>query len=174
MNRLNTGHVIISVAAILLMGTLIFVFLGQNKTEPTLSTDPVFQEKALEIVGLEVGQKNAIGREIYAIHTELNLAVGYGATPTKDNATSLRTKANMLKALMEENITYEPLAEDLDELIYLLTNSVADDRNSGWIKAHRIAHDLDYFLFNPRQKPGVPFGVSKTLPALADEAASGH
>lgn len=172
MKRLIIAQIII-LSFITLVGTGIIVFLLRDSTGSNPITSPVFKREAFEIMGLDEEQKDILRREVISIHMELNLAVGFGATPTEQIANSLRSKARYLEITIDQMIDFEPLDEDLQELIVLINNAVVNDRNS-WIRAHRIAHDLDYYLFNPRQQPGNPFGVTRTLPAIAKEISRGN
>ncbi|QNO15810.1 hypothetical protein HYG86_14070 [Alkalicella caledoniensis] len=166
---------------ILIIGlTAIIVLLalgGQSKeTGPDFTRDDELRAAIIGYIELQYsGNWHEFAELVTSIHTILNDTLGWQGIP---NITVLNKVSKLIDDLepLIDNIGYEPLAEDLNELVAIVRRLPAKERTQSWLDAHRIIHDLDYFVINPDRPAQVRdyWGVTKTIPALRESSGGQH
>ncbi|MFU0824512.1 hypothetical protein [Clostridium sp.] len=94
-------------------------------------------------------------------HSFLNTIVGWNGSPDEDEYMECSKVADLILE-RDKIIDYMPLKNDLNELAKDLRIGSEKRDKTYIIKAHRIAHDLDYHFYKTNPY-GIIFGVTETL-----------
>ncbi|QGU96719.1 hypothetical protein GOM49_17955 [Clostridium bovifaecis] len=98
---------------------------------------------------------------ISEVHSFLNSIVGWDSSPDIKEYIRCNEMSNLVLG-KSKIVDYEPLRRDLNELVRNLKIGAERQDETYIIKAHRIAHDLDYHFYNENLSDTV-FGVTETL-----------
>jgi len=168
-NKLEFKDYLISLTiATILSGILVYkalnIFSQPKRTLNTNISSSIIinnKERAKKYSFESLGNCREAKEIVGDIHSFLNTIVGWNSSPTEGAYVECSKIADLIVE-KDKIINYIPLKNDLDELAKNLKLG-ADKRNKTYIiKAHRIAHDLDYHFYknNPY---GIIFGATETL-----------
>ncbi|WP_353894040.1 hypothetical protein PRVXH_000815 [Proteinivorax hydrogeniformans] len=136
----------------------------------------LFQSDYIQARELALNEKSrdniaTMSNYIAAIHDEINQIVGYGnyeiyednkAAVWNDLNEEMNEKLTVPIKKLKEKSDYKSMQTDLETAKKLLTYATKKRDVQGLIDAHRIIHDLDYFVFQGRTNKKY-FAVTKTL-----------
>lgn len=118
------------------------------------------------------GDWDELSSLIKSVHNILNNALGYGKIPEERNLTALNNFIKQLDPLLS-NINFDPLKQDLEDLVTIVLSLEPDKRNSDWLNAHRIIHDLDSFVINATETSQSKdfWGATRTVTELSKKVS---
>ena len=158
-------HAMFKIWFLALVLTFAFIQLGcQGNQPPEIDKEEAHQELEVDRETLE---------PIAEMHQDMNSAVGWDSLPSEPDIKKVfNYQVPNLKELKEE-IDHPKLEKDLERLLdYLIkggeiaragNRQAREEAREYWVKAHRIAHDLDWKLLGNRPSDGSYWGYSKYL-----------
>ncbi|WP_078429071.1 hypothetical protein [Alkalihalobacterium alkalinitrilicum] len=160
MTRKTLGYGGIAVVLLIFIGALTGVIYQQSK-DSTVQVNEESEEIIPSIEGVEevsneeeknenidVSEIEEVKQVISSSHKTLNVAVGWQGhqnfswTNRQEELKSLLAKTNSIL----ENVSESSLEQDIMNVVACIEKAINDHDVEGVILAHRIMHDLDYYL----------------------------
>ncbi len=164
MNRTLLMYGIVAVVLISVVVTTFNIFVnpeGEMVTEEQqviTTSNVVITENDEE---LQIEETTSVKKEISRLHSLLNQTVGWNGYRTfnwesgEDSIATMQQKVDVIKANTEDVNLKQDMAHMMASIMIGVENKDAD----GLIYAHRIIHDLDYFV-NGANSDGVIYNVT--------------
>ncbi|OLO27574.1 hypothetical protein BTR23_19865 [Alkalihalophilus pseudofirmus] len=174
MTRKTFGYGGIAVVLLIFIGALTGVIYQQSK-ESTVQVNEESEESTPSIEGvsneeeknenidgnIDVNEIEEVKQVISSSHKTLNVAVGWQGhqnfswTNRQEELKTLLAKTNSLL----ENVSESSLEQDIMNVVACIEKAINDQDVEGVILAHRIMHDLDYYL-NGNAADGILYFVT--------------
>ncbi|MEB1807941.1 MAG: hypothetical protein LPK26_11745 [Bacillaceae bacterium] len=172
MSRKTFGYGGIAVVLLIIIGALTGLTFHQNNDKTAGVAEEQIEAASVDEAGEEVineenqqiaheAEMNRLRQVVADSHSTLNVAVGWQghrnfswAERTKDLNNLVNTKRPLLEGISDNDIE-----QDILNVVACIEKAITEQDVEGILLAHRIMHDLDYYL-NGNEADGILYHVT--------------